>query len=62
MVIYFLVILVCFHLYLGFKRIIQLARNVRYFRQRLKQLGFIVYGNDDSPVTPLILYGVPKIA
>lgn len=46
----------------GSKRISQLARNTRYFRRRLAQMGFIVYGNDDSPVVPLLLCFCPKIA
>lgn len=46
---------------LGRRRIQQLARNVKYFRQRLRQMGFIVYGHDDSPVVPLLLYLIPKI-
>ncbi|KAL7642761.1 UNVERIFIED_CONTAM: hypothetical protein RMT77_006049 [Armadillidium vulgare] len=45
----------------GRKRIEQLARNVHYFRQRLKQLGFIVFGDDDSPVVPLLLFMIPKL-
>ncbi|XP_050737145.1 serine palmitoyltransferase 2-like isoform X3 [Eriocheir sinensis] len=45
----------------GRRRIQQLARNVKYFRQRLRQMGFIVYGHDDSPVVPLLLYLIPKI-
>ncbi|KAB7495509.1 Serine palmitoyltransferase 2 [Armadillidium nasatum] len=45
----------------GQKRIEQLARNVHYFRQRLKQLGFIVFGDDDSPVVPLLLFMIPKL-
>ena len=40
----------------GEKRIERLARNSRYFRRRLKQLGFIVYGSDDSPVVPVLIY------
>jgi len=40
----------------GQKRIQQLARNTIYFRQKLSQLGFIVYGNNDSPVVPLMMY------
>jgi hypothetical protein len=39
----------------------QLARNTRYFRQRLKQIGLIIYGNDDSPVVPLLVYMFSKI-
>ncbi|KAJ1104755.1 hypothetical protein NDU88_002164 [Pleurodeles waltl] len=38
-----------------------LAENTRYFRQRLKEMGFIIYGNDDSPVVPLMLYMPSKI-
>lgn len=45
----------------GQRRISRLARNSRYFRQKLKQLGFIVYGNDDSPVVPLLIYFPGKI-
>ncbi|EYC19227.1 hypothetical protein Y032_0025g1249 [Ancylostoma ceylanicum] len=40
----------------GAHRIELLARNSRYFRLRLKQMGFIVYGSDDSPVVPVLLY------
>lgn len=45
----------------GRKRISILARNTRYFRRRLKQMGFIVYGHNDSPVVPLLLCFCPKI-
>ncbi|XP_069494018.1 serine palmitoyltransferase 2 [Ambystoma mexicanum] len=38
-----------------------LAENTRYFRKRLKEMGFIIYGNDDSPVVPLMLYMPAKI-
>ena len=40
----------------GKQRIDQLARNCRVFRQGLKKIGNIVYGNDDSPVVPLMIY------
>uniref|UniRef100_A0A803T3D5 serine C-palmitoyltransferase n=1 Tax=Anolis carolinensis TaxID=28377 RepID=A0A803T3D5_ANOCA len=46
---------------LGKQRIQQLAENTRYFRRRLKELGFIIYGNEDSPVVPLMLYMPAKI-
>ncbi|KAK8735697.1 hypothetical protein OTU49_005272, partial [Cherax quadricarinatus] len=46
----------------GRRRIQQLSRNVKYFRQRLRQMGFIVYGHDDSPVVPMLLYLIPKIS
>jgi len=44
----------------GKRRIERLARNTRYFRLRLKQLGFIVYGSDDSPVIPIMIYHPTK--
>uniref|UniRef100_A0A8C8SJK0 serine C-palmitoyltransferase n=1 Tax=Pelusios castaneus TaxID=367368 RepID=A0A8C8SJK0_9SAUR len=45
----------------GLQRVCQLSENTRYFRQRLHEMGFIVYGNDDSPVVPLLLYMPGKI-
>ncbi|XP_063240412.1 serine palmitoyltransferase 2 [Bacillus rossius redtenbacheri] len=45
----------------GQKRVLQLARNTRYFRRRLKQMGVITYGNEDSPVVPLLVYMFSKI-
>jgi len=44
----------------GQRRVFQLSRNVKYFRLRLKQMGFIVYGSDDSPVVPIMLYNPAK--
>ncbi|KAJ7379981.1 Serine palmitoyltransferase 2 [Desmophyllum pertusum] len=46
----------------GKKRLIALAENCKYFRQRLKDMGFIVYGHDASPVVPLLLFMPAKIA
>ncbi|CAF0895865.1 unnamed protein product [Rotaria sordida] len=40
----------------GKNRISQLADNTRYFRQKLMNMGFIVYGNKNSPVVPMLLY------
>lgn len=40
----------------GKQRIHQLADNTRYFRRKLVDMGFIVYGNDNSPVVPMLLY------
>ncbi|CAF5207099.1 unnamed protein product, partial [Rotaria magnacalcarata] len=40
----------------GKKRIYQLADNTRYFRSKLVDMGFIVYGNKNSPVAPVLLY------
>uniref|UniRef100_A0A2K5J2P5 serine C-palmitoyltransferase n=1 Tax=Colobus angolensis palliatus TaxID=336983 RepID=A0A2K5J2P5_COLAP len=46
---------------LGKECVQQLAENTRYFRRRLKEMGFIIYGNEDSPVVPLMLYMPAKI-
>ncbi|XP_060532546.1 serine palmitoyltransferase 2 isoform X2 [Cylas formicarius] len=46
----------------GQKRIETLARNTRYFRMRLEQIGVIIHGNEDSPVVPLLVYLYSKIA
>jgi serine palmitoyltransferase len=40
----------------GIERLQRLAFNSRYLRLGLKKLGFIVYGADDSPVIPLLLF------
>ncbi|XP_064402986.1 serine palmitoyltransferase 2-like [Halichondria panicea] len=44
----------------GQKRILQLAENSRYFRTKLHEMGFIVYGNEDSPVVPVLTYNTTK--
>ncbi|KAG8186299.1 hypothetical protein JTE90_007324 [Oedothorax gibbosus] len=46
----------------GIDRLRQLERNTHYFRKKLKQKGFIIFGNEDSPVVPLMLYFPSKIA
>ncbi|XP_029449413.1 serine palmitoyltransferase 3-like [Rhinatrema bivittatum] len=46
---------------IGFQRVRQLAENTKYFRQRLHEMGFIIYGNEDSPVVPLLLYMPGKV-
>lgn len=46
----------------GQKRIQQLADNARFFRTELKKMGFIVYGNDASPIVPLMIFFASKIA
>ena len=46
----------------GKRRIKQLAENTRYFRDKLVKMGFIVYGNDASPVVPVILLMPSRIA
>lgn len=45
----------------GARRIRQLARNTQYFRKRLRQIGVITYGNENSPVVPLLVYMFSKI-
>ncbi|KAI4499605.1 hypothetical protein M0802_005175 [Mischocyttarus mexicanus] len=45
----------------GKKRLKQLARNIRYFRRRLNQIGVIIYGNEDSPIAPMLVYLFSKI-
>ena len=45
----------------GKERVRRLAQNTHYFRQKLRQLGFLVYGHDDSPVVPMMIYFPGKI-
>lgn len=40
----------------GIIRIENLKKNSIYFRNRLKEFGFVVLGNEDSPVIPLIIF------
>lgn len=40
----------------GKERLQRIAFNSRYLRLGLKRLGFIVYGADDSPVIPLLVF------
>lgn len=46
----------------GQTKISTLARNSQYFRRRLRQMGFIVYGDESSPVVPLMSFFVSKTA
>ncbi|KAJ3003780.1 hypothetical protein NUW54_g5128 [Trametes sanguinea] len=43
-------------------RLRRLAFNARYLNRGLRKLGFITYGNDDSPVVPLLLFHPGKMA
>ncbi|KAI9485720.1 MAG: pyridoxal phosphate-dependent transferase [Benjaminiella poitrasii] len=45
----------------GRKKIKQLAENSVYFIERLREMGFIVYGDQGSPVIPLLLFNPAKI-
>ncbi|XP_055028497.2 serine palmitoyltransferase 2 isoform X1 [Misgurnus anguillicaudatus] len=46
---------------IGRSRIQRLAENTVYFRRRMREMGFIIYGNNDSPVVPMMLYMPAKI-
>ncbi|KAI0654127.1 serine palmitoyltransferase 2 [Cubamyces menziesii] len=46
----------------GRHRLRRLAFNTRYLNRGLRKLGFITYGNDDSPVVPLLLFHPGKMA
>jgi serine palmitoyltransferase len=45
----------------GEERLQRIAWNSRYLRLGLKRLGFIVYGHDDSPIIPIMLYNPGKM-
>lgn len=45
----------------GKERLERIAFNSRYLRLGLKRLGFIVYGADDSPVIPVLLFFPAKM-
>jgi serine palmitoyltransferase len=45
----------------GEERLQRIAFNSRYLRLGLKRLGFIVYGHDDSPIIPVVLYHPGKM-
>jgi hypothetical protein len=45
----------------GLECLQRITFNSRYLRLGLKRLGFIVYGHDDSPVVPMILYHPGKL-
>ena len=46
----------------GEERLQRLAFNSRYVRLGLKRLGFIVFGHDDSPIIPVLLYNPAKMS
>ncbi|CEJ92079.1 Putative Serine palmitoyltransferase [[Torrubiella] hemipterigena] len=45
----------------GEERLRRIAFNSRYLRLGLKRLGCIVYGHDDSPIIPIMLYNPGKM-
>lgn len=46
----------------GIATVKRLAENSVYFREKLKESGFVVLGERESPVVPLLLYNPGKIA
>ncbi|KAK6022298.1 aminotransferase, class I/II [Ostertagia ostertagi] len=46
---------------IGARKAVQLLRNSRYFRRRLKEMGFLIYGHEDSPVVPLMTFYITKV-
>jgi serine palmitoyltransferase len=46
----------------GEERLQRIAFNSRYLRLGLKRLGYIVYGHDDSPIIPVMLYNPGKMS
>jgi serine palmitoyltransferase len=45
----------------GEERLQRISFNSRYLRLGLKRLGMIVYGHDDSPIIPVIMYNPAKL-
>ena len=45
----------------GLKRLRDLRENTNYFRKSLHDMGFIVFGDNDSPVVPMMLYFPAKL-
>lgn len=45
----------------GKEKMIRLLRSTRYLRRRLKHLGFLIYGHEDSPVVPMMTFFVTKV-
>ncbi|XP_053612373.1 serine palmitoyltransferase 3 [Plodia interpunctella] len=46
----------------GQLRVRALRDNTRYFRERLRSMGVVVFGHPDSPVVPLLVYTFSKMA
>ncbi|XP_031353633.1 serine palmitoyltransferase 2-like [Photinus pyralis] len=47
---------------IGQTRLSTMARNTKYFRLKLRQMGLIIYGCEDSPVVPILCYFYSKMA
>jgi len=48
--------------YIGKRRLKELQDNANYFRMRLNEMGLQAIGCYDSPVIPVMLYNIPKVA
>ncbi|XP_041986700.1 serine palmitoyltransferase 2 isoform X2 [Aricia agestis] len=46
----------------GQKRVRTLRENTHYFRKRLRAMGVIILGHEDSPVVPMLVYTFSKMA
>lgn len=46
----------------GEERLRRLAFNARYLSSALRKLGFIVYGDRDSPIIPLLIFHPGKVS
>ncbi|GBP53582.1 Serine palmitoyltransferase 3 [Eumeta japonica] len=46
----------------GIKRVRALRDNTRYFRRRLRAMGVVIFGHEDSPVVPMLVYTFSKMA
>nr|XP_026501555.1 serine palmitoyltransferase 2 [Vanessa tameamea] len=46
----------------GVARVRRLRDNTHYFRQRLRDMGVLTFGHEDSPVVPMLVYTFSKMA
>ncbi|XP_034827286.1 serine palmitoyltransferase 2 [Maniola hyperantus] len=46
----------------GVARVRALRSNTRHFRRRLRAMGVVVFGHEDSPVVPMLVYTFSKMA
>ncbi|MFH4977606.1 hypothetical protein AB6A40_004315 [Gnathostoma spinigerum] len=46
---------------IGREKNLQLLRNTRYMRRRLEQMGFLIYGQEDSPVIPMMMFYITRV-
>ncbi|CAG4961737.1 unnamed protein product [Parnassius apollo] len=46
----------------GLRRVRTLRDNTHYFRRRLREMGVVTYGHNDSPVVPMLVYTFSSMA